>query len=53
MILLTSAKMPDGLDKHTLASAVGLMFPKEENREYLANRKGALFRFFGGQGCVE
>ena len=36
MILLTSAKMPDGLDKHTLASAVGLMFPNKENREYLA-----------------
>ena len=36
MILLTSAKMPDGLDKHTLMSAVGLMFSNEENREYLA-----------------
>ena len=36
MILLTSAKMPDGLDKHTLMSAVGLMFSKDENREYLA-----------------
>ena len=35
MILLTSAKMPDGLDKHTLASAVGLMFSNENNREYI------------------
>lgn len=35
MILLTSAKMPDGLDKHPLASAVGLMFPNEDNREYI------------------
>ena len=35
MILLTSAKMPDGLDKHVLASAVGLMFSNESNREYI------------------
>ena len=35
MILLTSAKMPDRLEKHTLASAVGLMFPNKSNREYL------------------
>ena len=35
MILLTSAKMPDGLQKHTLASAVGLMFSNENNREYI------------------
>ena len=35
MILLTGAKMPDRLDKHTLASAVGLMFSNESNREYI------------------
>ena len=34
MILLTSAKMPDGLDKDTLATAVSLMFPNPENKEY-------------------
>ncbi len=35
MILLTCAKMPDGLDNNTLASAVGMMFPNPENEEYL------------------
>ena len=35
MILLTSAKMPDGLDKDTLAAAVALMFPNPENEEYV------------------
>ena len=40
MILLTSAKMPDGLEKHTLASAVGLMFSNESNREYIEKIEG-------------
>ena len=35
MILLTCVKMPDGLDKDTLASAVSLMFPNPENREFI------------------
>ena len=35
MILLTAAKMPDGLDKNTLANAVRLMFPNSENHNYL------------------
>ena len=35
MILLTSAKMPEGLDKNTLASAVSLMFPSPENRDFI------------------
>ena len=34
MILLTSAKMPDGLDKDTLANAVWLMFPNPRNQKY-------------------
>lgn len=34
MILLTAAKMPDGLDKSILADAVGLMFSNPENKEY-------------------
>lgn len=34
MILLTAAKMPDGLDKSILATAVGMMFPNPENKEY-------------------
>lgn len=39
MILLSCAKMPDGLDKNTLASAVGLMFPHKDNMEYIAGIK--------------
>lgn len=35
MILLTCAKMPDGLDKNTLAAAVGYMFSNPENNNYL------------------
>ncbi len=34
MILLTAAKMPDGLEKSTLAQAVGLMFSSSENEGY-------------------
>ena len=37
MILLTSAKMPDGLDKEVLAETVRLLFPNEKNQEYIAN----------------
>ncbi len=35
MILLTAAKMPDGLDKNILADAVGLMFSNPENKKYI------------------
>ena len=36
MILLTAAKMPDGLDKNTLANAVRLMFPNPDNNTYIS-----------------
>ena len=42
MILLTCARMPDLLDKNTLAIAVGLLFPAPENQSYIEeirNRK--------------
>lgn len=42
MILLTCTKMPDSLNKSTLATAVGLLFPNPENEKYLQeiiNRK--------------
>jgi phosphopantetheinyl transferase len=35
MILLTCAKMPDGLDKNTLASAVGYLFSNPKNNNYI------------------
>ena len=35
MILLTASKIPQGLDKNTLAEAVRLMFPNPDNREYI------------------
>lgn len=35
MILLTCAKMPDGLDKNTLAAAVGYMFSDPKNNNYI------------------
>ena len=36
MILLTAAKMPDGLDKNILADAVGLMFSNSKNEGYIS-----------------
>ena len=35
MILLTAAKIPEGLDKSTLALLVGALFPASENQEYV------------------
>ena len=35
MILLTATKIPEGLDKDTLATAVSLMFPDSENCEFI------------------
>ena len=35
MILLTVAKMPEGLDKDALATSVSLMFPHPDNDEYI------------------
>ena len=35
MILLTAARMPEGLDKDTLAMTVLLLFPSPENEEYI------------------
>ena len=52
MILLTASKIPQGLDKDTLAEAVRLMFPNPENREYIdeiqsrANRDSACESLF-------
>lgn len=39
MILLTAAKMPEGLDKNTLAGLAEALFPADENREYLNDIK--------------
>ena len=39
MILLTAAKMPDGLDKSILAQAVGLMFSNFQNEGYFREIK--------------
>ena len=35
MILLTASKMPEGLDKDTLATTVSLLFPSSGNEEYI------------------
>ena len=35
MILLTASKMPEGLDRNTLATTVSLLFPSAENEEYI------------------
>ncbi len=40
MILLTSAKMPEGLDKQTLSETVRLLFPNEKNRGYIESIAG-------------
>lgn len=37
MILLTGAKIPNGLDKQILGETVRLLFPHEKNREYIGN----------------
>ena len=39
MILLTAAKVPEGLDKNILASAVFLMFSNPENEKYIREIK--------------
>ena len=48
MILLTCAKIPDGLDKNTLASAVRLMFPHRDNEKYIEDIRG---RKNGSSAC--
>ena len=35
MILLSAAKMPAGLDKNALSDTVSLLFPHQDNREYI------------------
>ena len=37
MILLTASKIPEGLDKNTLATTVSLLFPSAENDDYIEN----------------